>query len=128
MSSKASYSSGSTLELLTIDSFKEPGAGYKTSITDGNTGADPARNPGSVTVSADYRCVSIVLAGDSAESLYRLGSSAPTLSTFDGFIKATDPPVLLRLPEGENTIKFITVATGSSPAGVAYVTGFKEET
>ena len=118
-----SWRPGPTNPHLIADGFKTPGDGYKSSVTDGDTGN--GRQPGSITVDNDYRCVAMT--ATTASVLYKIGSTAPTSSSFDGIITAeAGIPVNIRLPDDTNLIKFITVATGSSASATVYATGFKE--
>ena len=120
-----SWRPGPTNPYFISDGYKTPGAGYKSTVTDGDGAASPPRSPGSITVDNDYRCVA--LSTTTTTILYRIGSSAPTLTTFDGIIyPESNYNVNIRLPDGVDVIKFITVATGNSATATAYATAFKE--
>ena len=107
---------------LIADSFKEAGAGYKVATNDGDTGA--GRTAGGITVDNDYRCVSMTCTTTTV--LFRVGA-VPTASNFHGVIyPESNFSVNIRLPDGENSIKFITIATGASAASTVYATAFKE--
>ena len=109
---------------LIADSFKEAGAGYKEGTNDGDGSASPARVAGGITVDNDYRCVSMTCTTGSV--LFRVGA-VPTTSNFHGIIyPESNFSVNIRLPDGENSIKFITIATGANAASTIYATAFKE--
>ena len=111
------------------DGFKEIGAAYKAAVNDNNTGA--GRTAENIDVNSDYKCIDLTNIGGAV--LFRIGTSSPTLTAFDGVLPGSETggvPKKIKLPKGygtaSNRIRFITVATGSSATATVYVTAYKE--